>query len=207
MTVIIDGSGGVAGWIEEHRDLCFRFVRLSTDISGIFREHRIAFSALEQIKPLCASSTEKITIATLHIRQQIAANHYLDAMEYFLDTLDEFGYTPEHPHAVELWRPKSVEDVEQLSAGLQMDREGVDPDHVLIMSLIGYAGPTIYITMPERRNAIFLLGISLVKRLGIIHDSTAYLVAVHSMLVRNSLCSDRESSLTTDLRRTGPVCT
>lgn len=186
ISAMVDEFGGISGWIDNHRALCFRFVRLSTEISGIFRQHKVAFQALQQIKPLCKSSTEKISIATLYIRQQIAANLYEEAMEYLEATLEEFGYNPTNPAALTLWQPASVEDVEALGDELKdtLDLEAVNQNHILITSLIGFAGPTIYITMPQKRNAIFLLGMSLVKRLGIVHDSTAYLIAVHSMLVR-----------------------
>ena len=177
-------SGGIAAWAEQYRPLCFRFVRLYADIASVFHDHDIAFHKLEMIKPLCVTSTEKITIATLLVRQLVAANQHLRAIDVLLSTLDEFGYNPETPKAVDLWVPTSAKDVEELGDLMRTSTPAADDeDHVLIMSLISYAGPTIYVTLPERRYAIFKLGLSVTKALGRIHKSASYLLAVHCVTV------------------------
>lgn len=182
-TSIIDDTTGIEVWLEKHRELCFRFVRLSAEISSVFHDHEATFAALEVIKPLCRTSTESLSVATLLVRQLIAANRTTEAIGVLLQTLDEFGYNPDHPRVVKLWQPRTVADVDEFEQELKDVPIATDDDHVLIMSLIGYAGPTIYITQPERRFSIFRLGLSVAKALGKIHDSTAYVLAIHSVTI------------------------
>ncbi|KAL1408018.1 hypothetical protein Q8F55_004815 [Vanrija albida] len=180
-TRIVEETGGIDGWITSHRTMYFRYVRLATEIASVFHEHAVAFDLLEQIKPYCKSSMEKISIATLLVRQLIAANKHHVAVERLLETLDEFGYNPENPTAVKLWRPLTAADVEQLSDELVDDNNGEETELTLIMSLIAYAGPTIYITLPERRHNLFILGLSVIKAHGKIHEGSGYILSVHSI--------------------------
>jgi hypothetical protein len=177
-------TGGVTEWATQHRAVCFRFVRLFTDIASVFHEHEAAFKQLEVLKSLCVTSTEKITVQTILVRQLIAANEHMGALEQLLATMDEFGYNPENPTAVELWVPTCVNDVEALGEQMRNSPPAADDeDHVLILSLLNYSGPTIYITQPERRNAIFNLGLSIIKSLGRKHKSVSYLLATHCTTV------------------------
>ncbi|KLT44142.1 hypothetical protein CC85DRAFT_32503 [Cutaneotrichosporon oleaginosum] len=184
---IIDKSDGLKCWLKKHRGLCFRYVRLSAEVSSVFHDHAATFAALDTIKPLCETSTESISLATLLVRQLVAANRTQEAMDVLFQTLDEFGYNPDNPQVVKLWQPESVEDVEQFEKELRsapvLGGSDSEDDHVLIMSLIGYAGPTIYITQPERRASVFGLGLSVAKELGKLHDSTAYVLAIHSVCI------------------------
>lgn len=180
-TRIVEETGGIDGWINSHRTMYFRYVRLATEISSVFHEHAVAFDLLEQIKPYCETSMEKITIATLLVRQLIAANKHHVAVERLLETLDEFGYNPENPTSVKLWRPMTAADVEQLSDELVDEGDGEETELTLIMSLIAYAGPTIYITLPERRHNLFILGLSVIKAHGKIHEGSGYILSVHSI--------------------------
>jgi hypothetical protein len=144
----------------------------------------MAFQKLALIRPLCHTPTEKIIVATLLIRQLIAANEHIRAIEHLLQTLDDFGYNPENPKAVKLWVPTSAQDVKDLGAQMRASTPAMDDEeYVLIISLLSYAGPTIYVTMPERRSAIFNLGLSVIKALGRIHKSVSYLLAVHCVTV------------------------
>ncbi|BEJ17086.1 hypothetical protein CspHIS471_0604870, partial [Cutaneotrichosporon sp. HIS471] len=188
---IVEGTEGLASWLKTHRELCFRYVRLSAEVSTVFHDHDATFAALDTLKPLCETPTESISVATLLVRQLIAANRTQDAMDVLFETFDEFGYNPDHPHVVSLWQPESVADVEEFERELKNaptiggddHDDDHDDDHVLIMSLIGYAGPTIYITQPERRFSVFRLGVSVAKALGKLHDSTAYVLAIHSICI------------------------
>lgn len=180
---IIEDTNGLEKWLKSRRELCFRYVRLSAEVSSVFHDHAATFSALDTIKPLCETSTESISVATLLVRQLVAANRTAEAMDVLFQTLDEFGYNPENPRVVELWQPESAADVEEFDRDLKDEPIAADDDHVLIMSLIGYAGPTIYITQPERRFSVFRLGLSVAKALGKLHDSTAYVLAIHSVTI------------------------
>lgn len=184
---IVEETGGIEAWAVQYRPLCFRFVRLLTDIASVFHDHDSAFAQLEVMRPLCITSTEKIIVATLLIRQLIAANEHVLAVEMLMATLDEFGYNPENPKAVTHWEPSTAEDVEKLGADLLASEPALeDRNHVLIMSLISYAGPTIYITQTDRRYAIFKLGLSITKALGRIHNSASYIMAVQTITVSDS---------------------
>ncbi|BEI86447.1 hypothetical protein CcaverHIS002_0607340 [Cutaneotrichosporon cavernicola] len=193
-TDIVEGTEGLASWLKSHRELCFRYVRLSAEVSSVFHDHAATFAALNTLKPLCETPAESISVATLLVRQLIAANRTQDAMDVLFETFDEFGYNPDNPHVVSLWQPESVADVEEFERELKNGPtiggddhdDDHDDDHVLIMSLIGYAGPTIYITQPERRSSVFRLGVSVAKALGKLHDSTALVLAMHSICISHA---------------------
>ncbi|GMK57153.1 hypothetical protein CspeluHIS016_0309930 [Cutaneotrichosporon spelunceum] len=184
---IIESTDGLKSWLTLHRELCFRYVQLSAEVSSVFHDHAATFAALDAVKPLCNTSTESISVATLLVRQLIAANRTLDAMGVLLETLDKFGYNPENPRVVTLWHPESVAHVEQLERELKdtnvLVADDHEDDHILIMSLIGYAGPTIYHTQPERGFSVFRLGVSVAKALAKFHNSTACVLAIYSMCI------------------------
>lgn len=186
---IIMGSGGVLAWVKEHRKMTFAFINCSSELANIFHEHESAFAMLEQIKPLCETAKEKITTSTLLVRQHVTSMKYREAVEEMLACLDEFSYGLENPRNIELWEPKTVEEItefeRQLFAQPTVPIKAEDrSNEALIMDLISYAGPTIYITQPQQRFYIFRIGLSIARLLGSIQESTAYLLAVHSMTVR-----------------------
>lgn len=185
---IIMSSGGVLAWIKDHRRMTFDFVNCSAELANIFHEHDSAFTMLEQVKPICKTPTEKITVSTLLVRQLVTSMKYTEAVEEMLACLDEFSYGLENPRNIALWEPKTVEEIDEFerqlfgqpTAPVKADERR---DEALIMDLISYAGPTIYITQPQQRFYIFRIGLSIARLLGSMQESTAYLLAVHSMTV------------------------
>lgn len=186
---IIMSSGGILTWVKEHRRMTFAFVNCSAELANIFHEHDSAFDMLEQIKPLCDTPTEKITTSTLLVRQLVTSMKYGAAVDEMLSCLNEFSYGLENPRNIDLWEPQTVDEVTEFEK--QLFGQPTAPlkaedrrDEALIMDLISYAGPTIYITQPQQRFYIFRIGLSIARLLGSMQESTAYLLAVHSMTVR-----------------------
>lgn len=184
---MMDQVGGLPWLMKIDRQLCFRHVRLLTDIAIVFHEHEMAFEVLEAMKLLCKTRVEKITISTMLVRQLIAGNQHHVAIERLVETLDEFGYNPEQPTAVDTWDPRSPQEVEDFAASLTYEDPTPEAmDELLIVCLISYAGPSIYITQPDRRYAIFRIGLSIAKKLGLAHEASSYLIVAYAMILDNA---------------------
>lgn len=201
---IVKSSGGVQKWVRKHREMTFEFVNCAAELANVYHDHEFAFALLEEFKPLCVTATERITASTLLVRQLVTSMRFQQAIEEMLSCLDEFHFGLNDPRKFEFWEPQTVEEVaefeQQLFGRSTSPRKPEEQTHeALIMDLISYAGPTVYITRPQERFHIFCLGLSIAKKLGDMQESTAYLLAVHSMTVR---CDLYLVSLLTDPRLT-----
>jgi hypothetical protein len=77
--------------------------------------------------------------------------------------------------------------------------------------LTGAAGATIFVALPDLWVTIFSLGITLLGEIGIIQESSAYLISVFALSlpdvpVRHMLC-DYAQSLASDRRGSTYACT
>ena len=96
---------------------------------------------LDAVMPLCESDVEKVRVATLLVRQFIAANRHAEALTRLWATLREQGYDPVDPAKIKIRVPESVEDVIELGEELK-DEEGAQDDvRSLIISLLGNSSP------------------------------------------------------------------
>ncbi|ORY33753.1 hypothetical protein BCR39DRAFT_519071 [Naematelia encephala] len=188
---VINATGGSTTWAQQQRPLYIRFLVQFAETYSILKQHDEVLEKLYDMVPLCISPSERIRTATWTMRALIAAGRHTEAMNLVWNTLCQEGYDPDKPENIAIWTPSTVEELE----AVQFLDEPVDEDdeRVLIMSLLCYAGPTIFVARPNDRAAAFALGFSLAAKVGKVHDTVAYLSATCALTrsgldIRRALC-------------------
>lgn len=194
---IITETGGYLVWTQTHRRLYIRFLAKFSDVCSVLRLHQRVYEKLDEIEPLCESPAERIKMTIWRVRQYISQNRPAEVLDLTWECMSRHGFDVDKPLNVRRWIPQRPEDVYALGETIQnlptsTLSEEEDP-RVLIMTLLAFAGPTIFVADPHQRAAAFLLGISLVASTRQIHEPSAYMAATQAITtsdvpIKEALC-------------------
>jgi hypothetical protein len=170
---------------------------------------------LEKAVSLCKNPIEDVKLALYRVRSKIWDSQYSDAMRLLLDVLKRSGYDADRPETLSLKVPRTLSEFEAFVGKLQEVTYDEDSDIRLLLSNLicqfcacpcsnlllistGAAGSTIFVALPNHWITIFSLGVSFMGELGIIQESTAYILGVYALAtpdvpVRQAICDYAQS--------------
>lgn len=148
-------------------------------------------------------------------------------MRLLQEVFQRVGYDLEQPEPLRLKVPRTLAEVETFRQGLRDISYDEESDvRILLSTLIceyqscqafladqslGAAGATIFVALPNLWVTIFSLGITLLGDIGIVQESSAYIISIFALSlpdipVRQVLC-DYAQSLTTARQGSQYACT
>ncbi|KAK4686974.1 hypothetical protein P7C73_g3144, partial [Tremellales sp. Uapishka_1] len=186
----IAASGGSKEWAMSHRDIYLSYLNVHSEVCGVLRYHEESLVKLRDMMTLCQDSNEvheEMKIIILITRQLISSGKVVDAVQFAFKSMSKYGYDIQDPKAITLSVPRSVDDVKALEWIVEEESLTEDSMLGLIMSLLAFVAPSLYVTLPHLKTAAYTLGMSMVIAAGRPHDASAYLTSVYALAVSGTL--------------------
>lgn len=155
---------------------------------------------------LCQTPVEDVKLALYRVRSRIWNSQCADAMRLLMDVLKRVGYDPDRPELLRLKVPRTTAEVSTFVENLRdvpFDEESdvrillstliCKFNHGILLIFVGASGSTIFVALPNHWITIFSLGVTLMGEVGIVQETSAYLLSVYALSVpdvpvRQALC-------------------